>query len=57
MKNSEFNRRDVLKTAIAGATLALTGSPAVHAQQKSLRFLNAEPGRESVNTKSRLGSK
>jgi hypothetical protein len=48
MKNSVFNRRTVLKTAVAGATLALTGSPAVHAQQKSIRFLNAEPGRDSV---------
>ncbi|CAN1497396.1 UgpB ABC-type sugar transport system, periplasmic component [Burkholderiaceae bacterium] len=48
MKNSVFNRRTVLKTAVAGATLALTGAPAVHAQQKSIRFLNAEPGRDSV---------
>ncbi|MEI6115630.1 MAG: extracellular solute-binding protein [Burkholderiales bacterium] len=43
-----FRRRDVLKTAFAGAALAAVGMPAVHAQQKTLRFLNAEPGRESV---------
>ena len=40
-------RRQVLKT-LAGATLLGLGAPAVHAQQKTLRFLNAEPAREAV---------
>lgn len=42
------SRRSVLKSAAAGAALMAVGAPAVFAQPKVLRFLNAEPGRESV---------
>ncbi len=51
MKYSGFNRRSILKTAVAGATFALTSSPVVHAQQKTIRFLNAEPGRNGATVK------
>ncbi|KXJ98151.1 MAG: Bacterial extracellular solute-binding protein [Acidobacteria bacterium OLB17] len=45
---SAVSRRDVLKSAAAGAALAVVGAPPVLAQQKTLRFLNAEPARASV---------
>jgi multiple sugar transport system substrate-binding protein len=41
-------RRDVLKSVAAGVALMTVGAPAVIAQPKTLRFLNAEPGRDSV---------
>ncbi|RJF91823.1 ABC transporter substrate-binding protein [Noviherbaspirillum saxi] len=41
-------RRDVLKSVVAGAALMAVGAPSVLAQGKTLRFLNAEPGRDSV---------
>ncbi|WP_334190144.1 ABC transporter substrate-binding protein [Noviherbaspirillum sp.] len=41
-------RRDVLKSVAAGVALMTAGAPAVFAQTKTLRFLNAEPGRDSV---------
>lgn len=41
-------RRDMLKTVAAGAALMAVGAPSVLAQGKTLRFLNAEPGRDSV---------
>ncbi|GAA4015382.1 ABC transporter substrate-binding protein [Actimicrobium antarcticum] len=41
-------RRDVLKSVAAGIALMGIGVPPVLAQQKTLRFLNAEPGRDSV---------
>jgi multiple sugar transport system substrate-binding protein len=41
-------RRDLLKSVAAGVALMTVGAPAVMAQQKTLRFLNAEPGRDSV---------
>ena len=43
-----FSRRRVITTAATGAALMALGAPAVHAQTKTIRFLNAEPGRESV---------
>lgn len=47
-KIQKFGRREILKSAIAGAALFAGGAPAVHAQQKTIRFLNAEPSRDSV---------
>lgn len=41
-------RRDILKSIAAGAALMTVGAPSVFAQTKTLRFLNAEPGRDSV---------
>lgn len=43
-----FGRRDVLKSVAAGMALMTVGAPAAFAQTKTLRFLNAEPGRDSV---------
>jgi len=43
-----FSRRRVITTAATGAALMALGAPAVHAQTKTIRFLNAEPSRESV---------
>ncbi len=43
-----FSRRRVITTAATGAALMALGAPAVHAQTKTIRFPNAEPGRESV---------
>lgn len=39
-------RRTLIKAAAAGA--AVLAAPAIHAQQKTIRFLNGEPARESV---------
>lgn len=44
----KIQRREILKAAVAGAALFAGGSPAIHAQQKTIRFLNAEPSRDSV---------
>ncbi|MBF5007285.1 ABC transporter substrate-binding protein [Diaphorobacter caeni] len=44
----DLKRRRVVAGATAGATLAMLGAPAVHAQTKTIRFLNSEPGRASV---------
>ena len=43
---SSQTRRTLLKTAAAGAAVLM--APAIHAQQKTIRFLNGEPSRESV---------
>jgi len=42
------SRRKVLKSVAAGTALAAVSAPAVLAQQKTLRFLNAEPARATV---------
>ena len=43
-----LSRRRLITTAASGAALMAMGAPAIHAQTKTIRFLNAEPGRESV---------
>lgn len=47
-RSGPVSRRSALKALAAGTALMTVGSPAVLAQGKTLRFLNAEPGRESV---------
>ena len=49
-KRHTLSRRTVMKGAGAAAGLAATGvyAPFVHAQTKTIRFLNGEPSRESV---------
>lgn len=49
LPNLSMNRRSVLRGAAAfGAASMSLGAPSVFAQNKQLRFLNAEPGRDSV---------
>ena len=48
ISKGKFQRREILKAAVAGAALFAGGSPSIHAQQKTIRFLNAEPSRDSV---------
>ncbi len=49
-KRHTLSRRTVMKGAGAATGLAVTGiyAPFVHAQEKTIRFLNGEPSRESV---------
>lgn len=44
----QTTRRRVLGGIAGGAAISALGAPAVHAQQKTIRFLNAEPSAESV---------
>lgn len=48
INQGKIQRREILKAAVAGAALFAGGAPAIHAQQKTIRFLNAEPSRDSV---------